>query len=76
MAEESGEEKRLRAKPVSLIGQIAAGIWIAGFGSFHVIRNIERIGAWDIVLLGFGIAGAFAPVYANMIFDKKRGTNE
>lgn len=74
MSEEQ-EEKKLRAKPTSLWSQIAAALWIAGFGAYYVIRNLPRIDAWDIVIIGFGIAGAFTPVYANLIFEKIKGKN-
>ena len=69
-----GEE--LKAKPTSLWGQIAAAVWIAGFGAFYIIKNISQIDAWDIVLLGLGIAGAFAPVYANLIVEKYKRKND
>ena len=68
--------EELKAKPVSLISQVVAAVWIAGFGAFFLIRNIASIDAWDIVVLGFGIAGAFTPVYANLIFEKIKGKNE
>ena len=66
----------LKAKPVSLVGQIVAGVWIAVFGSLFVLKNLERIDAWDIVVLGFGIAGAFTPVYANLIVEKFKGKHD
>ncbi len=74
--EKQEEEKKLHAKPVSLISQIAAAVWIAGFGAFFLIKNITKIDAWDIVVLGFGIAGAFTPVYANLILEKFKGKND
>lgn len=71
MAEEvQEEEKKLKAKPVSLIGQIVAAVWIAGFSSFYIIRNVETINIWDIVISGFAIAACFTPVYFNLIMDK------
>lgn len=71
-----GEEKKLHAKPTSLWSQIAAAVWIAGFGAYYIIKNITRVDAWDIVIIGFGIAGAFTPVYANLIFEKFRRKDE
>lgn len=73
MAEEVQEEKKeLKAKPVSLIGQIVAAVWIAGFSSFYLIKNVETINIWDIVISGFAIAACFTPVYFNLIMDKIR----
>lgn len=68
--------EELKAKPTSLWGQIAAAVWIAGFGALYIIQNITKVDAWDIVLLGFGIAGAFTPVYANLIVEKFKGKND
>lgn len=70
------EEKKLHAKPTSLWSQIAAAVWIAGFGAYYIIKNMPRIDAWDIIIIGFGIAGAFTPVYANLIFEKFRRKDE
>lgn len=76
MSEVREEETKLHAKPVSLVGQIVAGVWIAVFGSLFVLKNLNQIDAWDIVVLGFGIAGAFTPVYANLIFEKFKREND
>lgn len=66
------EEKKLKAKPVSLIGQIVAAVWVAGWTTFYMIKNIETISVWDIVISGFAIAACFTPVYFNLIMDKIR----
>lgn len=64
------EEKKLKAKPVSLIGQIVAAVWVAGWSSFFIIKNIQTVNIFDIILSGFAIAACFAPVYFNLIMDK------
>lgn len=64
------EEKKLKAKTSSLIGQIIAAIWIAGYGSFYIFKNIERIEVWSIIFLGLAIAACFTPVYFSLFLDK------
>lgn len=64
------EEKKLKAKPVSLIGQIVAAVWVAGWSSFFIIKNIQTVNIFDIILSGFAIAACFAPIYFNLIMDK------
>lgn len=70
MAEEVQEEKKLKAKPVSLIGQIVAAVWIGGWSSFFIIKNISEVKITDIILSGLAIAACFTPVYFNLIMDK------
>lgn len=70
MAEEVQEEKKLKAKPVSLIGQIVAAVWIGGWSSFFIIKNINELRITDIILSGLAIAACFTPVYFNLIMDK------
>lgn len=73
MAEEvQEEEKKLKAKPVSLIGQIVAAVWIGGWSSFFIIKNINELRITDIILSGLAIAACFTPVYFNLIMDKIR----
>lgn len=68
MAEE--EKKSGKAKISSLIGQIVAALWIAGYGSFYIIKNIETMEVWSIIFLGLAIAACFTPIYFNLILDK------
>ena len=64
------EEKKLKAKPVSLIGQIVAAVWVAGWSAFKFIKNASSIDTNDIILSGLAIAGCFSPVYFNLLLDK------
>lgn len=71
MAEEkTEEEKKLHAKPVSLIGQIVAAVWIAGWSAFFIIKNVGSVRIIDIILSGLAIAACFTPVYFNLVMDK------
>lgn len=70
-----GEEtkKEVKAKNVSLVGQIIASVWIGGICLAIFITDIIRgnpIKISDVVFSGFAIAGCFVPVYFNMIMDK------
>lgn len=69
MAEEK-EEKKVKAKGVSLWGQIIASVWIAGWSAFKFIKDIEEATITDFMISGFSIAGCFVPVYFNLIMDK------
>lgn len=69
MSEET-EKKELKAKPVSLIGQIIAAVWIAGWTAFYIFKNVSTVAIKDIILSGIAIAGCFSPVYFNMLLDK------
>ena len=67
------EEKGIKAKNVSLIGQIIASVWVGGWCSAQFIKDIvngNHIEITDILISGFAIAGCFVPVYFNMIMDK------
>lgn len=71
MEETSVEEKKeLKAKPVSLIGQIVASLWVAGWSAFHIIKNVSTIQITDIIYSGLAIAACFSPVYFNLLLDK------
>ena len=69
MSEET-EKKELKAKPVSLIGQIIAAVWIAGWTAFYIFKNVSTVAIKDIILSGIAIVGCFSPVYFNMLLDK------
>lgn len=68
MAEEKTEEKKLHAKPVSLIGQIVAAVWIIGWSAYKFITNPAEIK--DVIISGLAIAACFSPVYFNLLLDK------
>lgn len=67
---EKTEEKKLHAKPVSLIGQIIAAVWVVGWSAFNFIRNASGIKITDIIFSGLAIAACFSPVYFNLLLDK------
>lgn len=69
----AGNEKKVKAKPVSLWGQIIAAVWIAGWNAAGFIRSMRTGGTLDgkdIILSGLAIAACFTPVYFNLIMDK------
>lgn len=71
--EEIKEDKSISAKSVSLIGQILAAIWVAGWCSYQFIMNIAKgvhVEITDIIYSGFAIAGCFSPVFVSIIMDK------
>lgn len=68
--EKTEEEKKLKAKPVSLIGQIVAAFWVAGWSAFNFMKNVSGIKITDIIMSGLAIAACFSPVYFNMLLDK------
>lgn len=70
MSEEKNEEKKLAAKPVSLIGQIIAAVWVAVWSGFNFIKNSVNIQIADIIFSGLAIAACFSPVYFNLLLDK------
>lgn len=61
------------AKEYSLLAQIIASIWIAGWNSFQFVRAIlagGKVDVKDIIISGLAVAGCFAPVYVSIIVDK------
>ena len=67
------EEKGIKAKGVSLWGQIIAALWIGGWNTAQFIAAInagQRIYSNDIIVSGLAIAACFTPVYFNLIMDK------
>ena len=73
MAEETKEEKGIKAKSASLWGQIIAAIWIGGWSTAQNIKDIvagNHIDIKEIILTGRAIAACFTPVYFNLIMDK------
>lgn len=68
--EETTEKKEIKAKSASLIGQIIAAAWIAGWAAFYIIKNAGSVKITDIIFSGMAIAACFSPVYFNMLLDK------
>ena len=67
---EEVKEKGIKAKSISLWGQIVAAVWIASWSAFKFIKNIDEATITDFIFSGFAIAGCFVPVYFNLIMDK------
>ena len=63
-------EKELKAKPVSLWGEIFGAVWIAGFGAFYIIKNIATMNPVHIIWFGIAIVACFSPVYLNLLMEK------
>lgn len=66
--ENSGIKKTVGAKNTSLIAQIIAALWVAGWSAKNFITSGGQTN--DIIFSGFAIAACFSPVYFNMILDK------
>lgn len=60
----------MKAKNVTLIAQIVAGVWVAGWHAYKFITSPESITTIDVIVSGATIAACFLPVYFNMILDK------
>lgn len=67
---EEVKEKGIKAKSISLWGQIVAAVWIAAWSAYKFIKNIDEATITDFIFSGFAIAGCFVPVYFNLIMDK------
>lgn len=70
MEEVTETKKELKAKDVSLWGQILAVVWIIGFGAFYIIKNISTMEPMIIVWFGIAIVACFSPVYLNLLMEK------
>lgn len=70
MEEVKEEKKEIKAKDVSLWGQIIAVLWIMGFGAFYIIKNINTINPMIIIWFGVAIVACFSPVYLNLLMEK------
>ena len=64
------EPKELKAKGVSLWGEIFGAVWIAGFGAFYIIKNIATMNPVHIIWFGIAIVACFSPVYLNLLMEK------
>lgn len=58
----------MKAKNVTLIAQIVAAVWVAGWHTYKFITS--PITTIDVIISGATIAACFLPVYFNMILDK------
>lgn len=62
---------KVKAKDVSLIGQIIASIWVAVWCSLKFkATGIANITVSDIIFSGAGEAMCYSPVYFGIIMDK------
>lgn len=71
--DEQKENGGFGAKGISLIGQIVAGVWVAGWNAFQFVRDImggNHVEVTDIIYSGIAIAACFSPVYISILFDK------
>ena len=57
----------MKAKLVSLIGQIVAALWIAFWSGKKLLSGDCPVS--DIIYSGVAIAACFSPVYFNMFLD-------
>jgi len=69
------------AKKSSLLGQIVAALWIAGWSAYLFFTTPQIRSVTDIVFSGLAIAACFTPVYFSILLDKivtifNRGKNE
>jgi len=63
------EQKAIKAKSASLIGQIFSAVWITVWCTYKFIRSAE-IQVTDVLYSGIGIAACFSPVYFSIVLDK------
>lgn len=62
---------------MSLLGQIIAAVWVAGWSSYKFIKGgIINATIQDIMISGVSIAACFTPVYLSIILDKIFGKTE
>ena len=65
---------KLKAKDMSLLGQIIAAVWVALWSAAKFSKGgIASASVNDIMLSGVAIAGCFTPVYLSIILDKVVG---
>lgn len=70
-AEEAPKEKTLKAKKTSLLGQIFAAVWLAGWCAYKFIKGgVLNISIEDVILSAIGIIACFSPVYFSIMLDK------
>ena len=70
---EEKTKKEISAKTTSLVGQIFAAIWIAGWNAFQFIKDIvggTHVEVTDIIYSGIAVAACFSPVYVSIVMDK------
>lgn len=54
----------------SLIAQIVAAVWIAGWSAWLIWTTPEARSITDVITSGLAIAACFAPVYFSILADK------
>lgn len=60
----------ISGKSSSLLSQIIAALWIAGWSAYKFASSPDSIGVDEVMLSGVGIAACFMPVYFSIIMDK------
>ena len=61
----------IKAKPLTLAGQVFAAAWVAGWASAKFIKSgIAAVELKDIIYSGAAIVCCFSPVFFNMVMDK------
>jgi len=61
----------IKGKDASLLGQIIAALWVAGWSAAKYISGgLQNVQISDIILSGCGEAACFTPVYFSIIMDK------
>jgi hypothetical protein len=62
---------KLKAKDMSLLGQILAAVWVAGWSAAKFAKGgIVNASINDIMISGVSIAACFTPVYLSIVLDK------
>ena len=61
---------KMSAKKSSLVAQVLAALWVAGWSAYKFIRCDSEIEIFDIILSGIAAAGCFCPVFISIFFDK------
>lgn len=59
----------VKAKGVSLIGQIFAAVWVAFWCTYKFVKTSD-ISVTDVLYSGIGMAACFSPVYFSIVLDK------
>lgn len=60
-------------KNSSLLAQVVAAIWIAGWSGWLIATTPQARSIGDVVFSGLAIAACFTPVYFSIIMDKVQG---
>lgn len=71
--EQTESEKGLKAKGVSLWGQIIGAVWVAGWSTWQNVNDIlggRHIDTADIGMQAAVIVACFSPIFINLVMDK------